>query len=371
MSHSILQSIQRAYHALLPQRTRLRMYKAAPEGLKTQLDHWSQRLAPAPPTPFSVPTDDDIYYCYRLLLKKEPSPEELSSWREHIDRFGFDLDRLVHEILYSDEYVQKEAQLNQPHCVDLNTFKLYVRLNDFATSAPIARTKSYEPAVTAQIRRLLNPGNTFVDVGANVGYFTMLAASITGTSGQVIAFEPNPANGELIRLSISENSFERIVTYHQAAVGAFEGTLELLVRGTHSNARLLTDSSYKLPSERPLDVPIVTLDQTLSTLDALHVIKIDVEGAENLVWQGMQQVVERHRPAIIFEYFPESIRAVSKCEPQDMLHNISAVGYQLYWIDDDLEKELTGPLTPEHVATLQEQTGLQLINLLATLSANS
>src|SRR5690606_15185214 len=109
---------------------------------------------------------------------------------------------------------------------------------------------NYEPHVTAEVRRLLQPGMTFVDVGANIGYFALLAASLVGAQGKVIAFEPNLENCELLRRSIAANGFDDFVHVHPYAV-AEKAQFFTLDVGTSSNGRIIDFTPQAVPGINP------------------------------------------------------------------------------------------------------------------------
>ena len=114
------------------------------------------------------------------------------------------------------EFRSRQAERLRAELVTLPEFKLYVRRNDFRIGAVIARTGGYMPAVAEQVRAHLGPGGVFVDVGANIGYFTVLAATLVGERGWVVAFEPNPDNCDLIRLSLAANGLTNVAVQQGA-----------------------------------------------------------------------------------------------------------------------------------------------------------
>ena len=105
--------------------------------------------------------------------------------------------------------------LNEKELVNLDGFDLYVMSNDYI-GVSIIRNKNYEPHVTNLIKNILSQDDVFVDVGANVGYFTMLASSILKGRGKVIAFEPNPQNLQLIYSSLLHNGYSKVEIYPYA-----------------------------------------------------------------------------------------------------------------------------------------------------------
>ena len=106
--------------------------------------------------------------------------------------------------------------LSKKKLVSMDGFKMFVMGNDYI-GASILKSKSYEPHVTSVVMKLLKEGDVFLDIGANVGYFTMLASSLVKSNGKVIAFEPNPQNLQLIYSSIVENDAVNVDIYPYAA----------------------------------------------------------------------------------------------------------------------------------------------------------
>ena len=103
---------------------------------------------------------------------------------------------------------------------------------DYAVGHTVARTGSYEPEVSATLREVLPPGATFVDIGANIGWFSLLAASLVGPTGRVIAIEPNPRNVALLRQSAKDNGFDNIDVV-TVALGERRGAAALETDGSN------------------------------------------------------------------------------------------------------------------------------------------
>jgi FkbM family methyltransferase len=159
----------------------------------------------------------------------------------------------------------------------------------------------YEPSVQKCIAERLRPGGCFIDVGANIGFFSLLAATLAGPDGQVIAVEPVPANADLIKANATLNRFNN-VTVVRAAAGAANRTGDLILARHHGGAALA--SAPTPPDARGrLSVPVVTLDGLVSHLGLPPptMVKIDVEGAELEVLAGMPGTLWRHQPDILFE----------------------------------------------------------------------
>src|SRR6185369_16503829 len=185
----------------------------------------------------------------------------------------------------------------------------------------LIETKLYEPHVTAFLKEHLQEGMTFVDVGANIGFFTLTAARKVGKSGKVIAVECNPRNCELIYLSLHRNGFDEVTVY-PFAVGETQKLVSLSWGFSNGFVTELADDE-----DDALIVPAVTLDSLLQNETRVDVIKMDIEGSEAKAWQGMQETIAKHHPVFLMEFFPTLLERVSGVRSDHFLESIFACGY--------------------------------------------
>ncbi|MEO8192471.1 MAG: FkbM family methyltransferase [Gemmatimonadales bacterium] len=180
------------------------------------------------------------------------------------------------------------------------------------------------------LRGLLSKGDTFVDVGANFGTFTLLTSRMVGDSGKVIAIEPQPnlARGiaESARLSGSTNC-----EILQVACGNLPGTSDLLVPAQDTGRGGFFAGFSGRGHHAVLPVKVATLDGIMSetTSPGGLVIKLDVEGSEIEVLQGARKLIEARRPAIIVEINPWSARAAGR-SPGHLLDCLKEFGYSTF-----------------------------------------
>lgn len=267
-------------------------------------------------------TPDDVYACYRLLLDREPDENGWQYWSGLVTHQRLTRAYLVDSFVNGHEFKAQQAQRQTPVLVELPEFKMYVRLNDQFIGAAIARDKQYEPHVTRALRDNLGRGATFIDVGANIGYFALLAARIVGPAGRVVAFEPNPDNCDLLRASTAANEFSTI-TLHQNAVAEARQTIHFATAGIDSNGRVVNAAEAAAEVVALPTVEAVALDEALADVERIDVIKLDVEGAEARAWRGMQAILGRHKPVLIFEFSPVLLRVTSEVEPEAFLREVS------------------------------------------------
>jgi FkbM family methyltransferase len=162
---------------------------------------------------------------------------------------------------------------------------------------------TYEREQTRLFEQLLRPGGVVLDVGANVGYYTLLASVLVGDGGSVHAFEPEPRNAEFLRRHLRING-RRNVTVQQAAVSDRAGTARFEF-GTGSGTGHLADAGA-------LEVRTLRLDDYCAEHAlAPAAIKIDVEGAEMSVLHGARETLERHRPTIFLSTHGAQVHAAS------------------------------------------------------------
>ena len=169
----------------------------------------------------------------------------------------------------------------------------------------------YEDDVAHVIEHCLGPGDVFYDVGANVGVFAFLAATIVGEGGAVFAFEPEPNNVLCFQRSL-ERAPVRNVELYDCALGSEDGTMPFDRRGGAFSGRLV-DGEDEIGSGEIRNIQIRSIDSLLAGGMRLpKLVKIDVEGGEGLVLEGAKQVLRKYKPAVLCEMHPDNQNGVSR-----------------------------------------------------------
>lgn len=292
-------------------------------------------------------TVEDIYYCYRILLRREPSPGDLNYWAERIAAEQLTYARLAAYFRQSREYVtgRKARGLS---LLSLDDFELFVQEHDWDIGENLIETKQYEPHVTAFLKEHLQEGMTFVDIGANIGFFTLTAATKIGKSGKVIAVECNPRNCELIYMSLHRNGFEHVTVY-PFALGETQKLMSLSWGFSNGFVTELSNDD-----EDAFIVPAVTLDSLLQNETRVDIIKMDIEGSEAKAWQGMQETIAKHHPVLLMEFFPTLLERVSGVQADQFLESIFACGYTAAVLRRDQEM-VTALSTSEVIAEWEKE----------------
>lgn len=184
---------------------------------------------------------------------------------------------------------------------------------------------TYETAVTSLIADILKPGMAFVDLGANVGYYTLLARATVGARGSVYAFEPDPGLFQTLTGNIALNRFHDVEA-HEMAVSDSCGVAAFYPAQARVDGSLYAAAGGEGDS---LSVRVTTLDAFFSERGwpSLDVIKIDIEGAELPALRGMSEVARRNESLrVIVEFNLRSLHAVGTT-PVDLLTALHASGF--------------------------------------------
>lgn len=215
---------------------------------------------------------------------------------------------------------------------------LYVDTRDESIAPSLMFDGFWEKHVTRAYLKLLTPGATVVEIGANVGYFTTLAAARVGPSGRVYAFEANPHVAKLLERSVRLNGQTGWCRVIPMAVSERVGTARFY-RMTReqggSTLRELEEARLASPDSdvEVLQVPTVTLDAFIAAEAArVGIIKIDAEGAEPLIFKGMQHVLESHPRVVIIMEFAQGMLQLAKGGAAGFLADIERLGFNLFLI---------------------------------------
>ncbi|CAH0303946.1 FkbM family methyltransferase [Roseomonas sp. CECT 9278] len=225
----------------------------------------------------------------------------------------------------------------------------------------------WEPQYTALFARLVRPGDTVFDLGANHGVYALMAARLVGATGRVHAFEPNPRLAQLVDMSLRINGFAGWAQVHRIAASDRTGIARLFFTDSYSGGGSLSGTAEQSDatgaSKHAVDCRLVPLD-TLFPDPAmrLDVIKMDVEGHEGPALRGMRELLARSPDVrIMMEYGPQMMHASGMAAPE-VVALLEGLGLSAWTIDHE------GGIAPAAWADLASQTsGLQ--NILAARHA--
>jgi FkbM family methyltransferase len=186
-----------------------------------------------------------------------------------------------------------------PNPVINHGHKIFYRVEDTAgVIFPILVYGEYEPGAVRYIQRLLSSGMNVVDVGAHIGYHTLLAARAVAPNGRVYAFEPVPSTVAILEKNISANGYKSVVTVVPKAVADKAGRASIFF-----NEELTVSATAAISRRYPPEWATATLEVEATSLDEffsavgwppVHLVKVDVEGLEKSVIDGMKELSSRN-----------------------------------------------------------------------------
>jgi FkbM family methyltransferase len=190
-------------------------------------------------------------------------------------------------------------------CSILGGRKFFAIASDIGFSTHMIFDGFWEFWLTSCFARHVRTGDTVLDVGANLGYYTVLAAELTGSQGQVISIEPNPKVFEFLQDTINVNGFANHVDLHNGALTDSSSASEIpffVPRGEPKNGRILSHNETTESLLEYGDVFSVASFGSLPTaIKRLDFVKIDVEGAELQVLKMLQPIISSYKPKVVCE----------------------------------------------------------------------
>lgn len=236
----------------------------------------------------------------------------------------------------------------------LDTTPLFLIPDDTIITPMTIRHGLWEANETYWFCRSIGPGDTFVDVGANVGYFTVLAAQIVGDSGHIYAFEPNPEAFAMLQKNVRLNGLTN-VTLEQKAVSNAPGELELYLATENKGDHRIFQARGE--SRESVTVETVVLDEYFKGRESeINFIKVDTQGAEGVIVEGMKQIVQTNpQLRIAIEFSPWHLGEFG-FDPGKLVDMLEAVEFRSFDLGRGLPRiDPLVPLTPRQA--LQRYAG--------------
>ncbi len=234
---------------------------------------------------------------------------------------------------------------------------IYVRAEDGGVAHQFIMYHQYEPFETEIVRQELKPGMKVYNIGANVGYYVLVASECVGTNGIVCGFEPAPSNLFLLHKMVQENHLANVRIFG-AALGDRDGIAGLALSESNSGDHQLRD----YPDREQVPVPIHSVDGLCARgVPEPDVILMDVQGSELEVLRGMRGYIRSGKPSIIFtEFAPKTLNEREENGAKEFLDLLTSNGYSLTILDEKQKRLI--PTTTEEL--LRDTVGYEEKNLL-------
>lgn len=200
---------------------------------------------------------------------------------------------------------------------------------------------TYEEETTKLFSEILKEGMTVLDLGANIGYYSLLAGKQIGEKGKVFAFEPWHESFSLLQKNIEVNGFKNIIPVAKAVSNQC-GRQKLFLSNDPLEHHLGRESGSKF-----IEIDVTSVDEFMEGRNIpVDLVKMDVEGAEMNVLEGMAETISKSpHIKIITEFVPEHLE-LNNCSPSAFLEKLFSYGFKLYVIND--EKHTRELITPDN-----------------------
>jgi len=281
-----------------------------------------------------------LYLASLFYLKREPTFEEINQRfpdllpdqikkLEIFSAFRTSTESLVHmkKFFGSSDIDLIDSEIASKN-VDGHIVNFYH--NDRTYLEPFTNDRLYEPNETILLKKLLKKDMNVINIGANIGYFTLLAARQIGSHGKVFAFEPFPKAVDLLRKNIDANGYSNVEVIPMA-VSNKVGTSRLALK---------SDTAHNFISETTLeyetiDVPITTIDEYTKS-QKIDFIIMDAEGYEPLILDGMSQTLAKNpQIQIITEFNPYTLEVAGN-SGEKFVKKIEQLGFTISIINSEL-----------------------------------
>lgn len=238
--------------------------------------------------------------------------------------------------------------------IEVQGSKMYIDVNEpnpglRQTFQAYAMNKIHEETTTGIFKKIIKPGDVFLDLGANIGYFSLLAANLAGEEGKVFSFEPEPKNFYYLQKNMEVNNYKSVHPF-QKAVSDKNGTIELFICDYDSGHHTINQYggvevySHGRPTEKKaLKIDAVKLDDFLADkTDHVDIVKMDIEGAEALAVEGMRNILKNNKNIkFLMEFFPLFIKKMGNSPEKLIKTLIEELDFKIFVIGHDysMEKE--------------------------------
>jgi len=220
----------------------------------------------------------------------------------------------------------------KPDFIIIDGHKLFL---DKLDSLGLFLHRSYEEYETEIVKKIIKKGETVVDVGANIGYFTLIFAKLVGKNGKVFAFEPDPSNLDLLKKNIETNGYKNVILVNKA-LSSKTGTTKLFLSDINLGDHMIVDAKENRSS---IEIDTITGDDYFSGfMEKINFIKMDIQGAETDSIIGMSSLLGKMTDVkIMIEFAPKKLKNFGH-NPIELLNILTENDFKLFEINDDKKK---------------------------------
>ena len=218
-----------------------------------------------------------------------------------------------------------------PEFVEIEGNKIYLDKSD----SLFLSSSMHEKTIVNLVKNEIKEGDVVLDIGAHIGYYTVLFAKLVGPKGKVISFEASPTNFEILKKNVSVNGYQNVILNNKA-VSDKNGKLTLYITGETSTQNFLFKPEK---TKETIEIDTITLDEYFRDFkEKINFMKIDIAGAEPRAFKEMNSILSNNDSLkIVQEWWPNGIRKHG-FEPDSHLKLLTQMGYKIFEIDGANDK---------------------------------
>ncbi|KKN07275.1 hypothetical protein LCGC14_1068770 [marine sediment metagenome] len=236
--------------------------------------------------------------------------------------------------------------------VKIENYKMYANTLDRIIVLYLWKFSILESYESRIIKKIIKKGMIVLDIGANIGYYTVQAATLVGSKGKVFAFEPELENYSLLVKNIKANSYNNIIPV-QKAVSDKAGKTNLFLCEENKGDHRIFDSDVDRNS---IEVETTRLDDFFPDNEHIDVIKMDIQGSEYLALLGMERIIKRNKRLIIISEFSPYLLKRCGFSAEQFLNLIINLGFKLQYINE--KKRRIESATPDNLIKMCDENKL-------------
>lgn len=207
-----------------------------------------------------------------------------------LSRYGFGkiyLIKLIHNFL--------KVHL-RPKFVNIQGHKIFINRKDFYVCSHLLNFGAWEPNETELIKREIKKGDVALDLGAHIGYYTLIFAKLVGEKGRVFAFEPAPDNFALLEKNVKVNNYSNVILERKGVLNK-SGKAKLWLRSdSNKSGHRIHPINMKIHHPKPIEIDVVSLDDYFKDYNGkIDFIKLDIEGSEEEALRGMGNILKKNK----------------------------------------------------------------------------
>ncbi len=220
----------------------------------------------------------------------------------------------------------------KPDYVMIQNHKLFIDKWDEVVSQELLLSGKWEEYETELFKKHINKGDVVLDIGAHIGYYTLIAARSVGNKGKVYAFEPDLKNFKLLKKNVEENKYKNVVLVNKA-VTDISGEVNLFINRKNTGDHRIYDSGGK---RKTIGIQAIRLDDFFKNkTKRIDLIKMDIQGSEALAFKGGLRLIKENRNIkILTEFWPHGLK-LSGSSAQEYAKLLKGNMFQIYDIDEN------------------------------------